>query len=410
MNVSKKLVVVSCLGTVLEWAEFTFYAYIAATVSTLFFPNMSHQKGIIATFVIFAIGYFMRPVGALLFGYIGDRLGRRIALQASILLMGVSAVCIGLLPRYSVIGEWAPALLLLFRCLQGLAVAGEFNGSSIFLMEHAKAGPYYASSWAGWSSAFGMMLGSFAALIVVLPVMADWAWRVPFLSGALICVCGFYLRLQFEETPEFLDLLSSDTLEIFPVIHIFRHHLKNFVIAVIFASISGVYIYVANVFYATHLIKSAGLQSYQAKIVVTVGTLLVMLMFPVAAKLADRYGGRRIMCFGLIMIIIAAPALYLVTLSHSLLSILLVQVIYAIAYVGLIAPLFGVVNELFPVGVRYTGASFAWSVSMAIFGGTAPLIATWLQSFTHLSYSPAIYIMAAAMLGLAAMTIRVKSF
>ncbi len=400
MKQSKKLVTVACIGTVLEWAEFTFYAYIATKISLLFFPNMDHQSGVIAAFVVFAIGYLMRPLGAVLFGFLGDRFGRRSALQASIVLMGLSAVCIGLLPSYQAIGAWAPLLLLLFRCLQGLAVSGEFNGSSIFLMEHARGKLYFAASWTGWAAAIGMMVGSLAALLVALPGVASWAWRIPFLSGAVICVCGFYVRKKFDETPEFLDLLTEKTLQRFPLMQVFRHNWRQFMVATMLAAVTGIYIYVANVFYATHLIKSGGLLSYQAKLVVTIGTVFVILIFPFAAQLADRCGGKRIMRIGLVLMIVAGPLLYLVPLTHSLLLMIIMQLPYAIADALLCAPIFRTVNQLFPANVRYSGASFSWSVSMAVFGGTAPLISTWLQSWTRLSYAPAIYIVVAAFAGL----------
>jgi len=400
MNTSTKLVAAACIGTVLEWAEFTFYAYIATTISLLFFPNMSHQTGIIAAFIIFAIGYLMRPLGAILFGFVGDRMGRRAALQMSILLMGISAFCIGLLPSYQSIGQWAPWLLLILRCLQGLAVSGEFNGSSIFLMEHASKNLYFAAGWTGWAAAIGMMLGSLAAMITALPGMVDWAWRIPFLSGALICVCGLYIRKKYDETPEFLILISKDNLARFPLLQMFRKNLKGFMIASLFASVAGIYIYVANVFYATHLIKSGNLAPYQAKLVVTVGTVFVILLFPFAAKLADRYGGSKVIRVGLWLTILVAPLLYLAPLVHSLPLTLSIQIPYAIADVMLCAPLFRMINELFPTNMRYTGASFAWSVSMAIFGGTAPLVSTWLQAWTQLSYAPAGYLILAGIVGL----------
>lgn len=400
MNQPKKLVVVACIGTILEWAEFTFYAYIAAMISTLFFPNMNHQMGIVAAFVIFAIGYLMRPLGAILFGHLGDRLGRRTALQASIMLMGVSAVCIGLLPTYQTIGSLAPVLLLFFRCLQGLAVSGEYNGSSIFLMEHEKGSHLYlAASWTGWAASIGMMLGSVAALIVSLPGVADWAWRTPFLSGAFICLCGYFIRRKFAETPEFLDLLPSQAIKRFPLSDVLRKHYKSFFATSMLAAVLGIYIYVANVFYTTHLISVAEFQPYQAKLIVSVGALLTVLLFPWVAKLADHRGGREVMYIGLCLVILVGPALYGVSMMHSVALAVLVQIPSALAGTMLFAPAYRMVNELFPVSIRYTGVSFSWNLSMAVFGGTAPLVSTWLQSWTKMSVAPAAYIMLAAGVG-----------
>lgn len=406
MQQSTKIITVTCLGTILEWAEFTFYAYIATIISALFFPDIDQRAGMIATFGIFAIGYLMRPLGAILFGYIGDRYGRRTALLSSIMLMGISAMSIGLLPTYHTIGILAPILLLLFRCLQGLAVSGEFNGSSIFLMEHAKKSPYFAASWTGWAAAIGMTLGSFSAMIVVLPSMAEmaeWAWRIPFLAGSLICVCGMYLRLQLDETPTFLALQSNGLTANFPLQKVLQKNLKNFILAIVLASAFGVYIYVGNLFYASFLINSANLPTYQAKLVVTVGALCVVLLFPFIANLADRVGGKKVMMIGFALIIIAGPMLYLVVLTHSLMLILATQLFYAIADAMVGAPLFRFINILFPANVRYTGASFSWSLSMALFAGTAPLLSMWLEIWTHLSYAPAFYISLAGVIGIMAL-------
>lgn len=404
MNQSKKLIAVACIGTMLEWAEFTFYAYIAMIISKLFFPSVDERVGILATFGIFALGYFMRPLGAVVFGYIGDRLGRRSALQASIMLMGLSAVLIGLLPTYHSIGIWAPIMLLVFRCLQGLAVAGEFNGSSIFLMEHAKQNPYFAASWTGWAAAVGMMLGSFSAMLVALPAMPAWTWRIPFLIGFLICICGVYLRRRFAETPEFLSLCGDGLTVRTPLLKVLQKHRKSFTLAAVLAAAFSIYLYVGNIFYAGFLIHSAHLLSYQAKLVVTVGTLFVVLFFPLMARLADRIGGTKLIRLGFLLIILVGPALYLIALTHSLTLILLIQVFYAIADAMVGAPLFRFINGLFPASVRYTGASFSWSASMALFAGTAPLLSAWLETRTHLSYAPALYISLAGMVGLLSLT------
>lgn len=178
MNSSRQRVIVASMGTFLEWAEFTYYAYIAAEIANLFFPSLDKRAGLLASLTVFALGYLMRPAGAIYFGYIGDKFGRRSALQSSILLMGLASMAIGLLPTYSQIGLLAPLLLTLFRCLQGFAVSGEFNGSAIYLIEHANNKPCRAGSWTGLAAALGMMFGSLMAIIISLPLMPSWSWRI----------------------------------------------------------------------------------------------------------------------------------------------------------------------------------------------------------------------------------------
>ena len=409
MNLSKKQIIATCLGTTLEWTEFTFYAYIALTISKVFFPHLDKKMGIVASFSIFAIGYLVRPLGSIVFGYLGDHQGRRSALQWSIFLMGLSSLCIGILPGYANIGHWSPILLLIFRCTQSLAVSGEFNGSSIFLMEHSTHSPHLAASWTGWAAAIGMLIGSAAALIIALPYVPFWAWRLPFLSGAFISLLGLYVRQSLKETPIFLKENNKPLIPKIPLLTAIRKKYREIIVASILSATLGIYVYIANVFYATHLIQSAKFLPYQAKLVVTTGSLFTIVFYPWAAKLADKYGGEKIIRYGLISIIFTAPLIYLAPLTHSLFITTITQMPYALADALFSAPLFKVINTLFPAKIRYTGASFSWNISMAIFGGTAPLIATWLQSITHLSYAPAFYVIIAALMGLTGLKLILSS-
>ncbi|HAU0638588.1 TPA: MFS transporter, partial [Legionella pneumophila] len=206
MENKKKRVVVATAGTFLEWAEFTYYAYIANIISGSFFPKLGNHLGLIATFSVFALSYFFRPLGALFFGYLGDKMGRRVALQSSIMLMGLSSLFIGCLPAYNSIGILAPILLLIFRCVQGFAVSGEFNGSAIYLIEHDSEKPCQAGSWTGFASALGMMFGGLMSTLIYLPHMPEWAWRIPFLLGTLSCFCAMYFRKNLRESPPYLTI------------------------------------------------------------------------------------------------------------------------------------------------------------------------------------------------------------
>ncbi|HRE30845.1 MAG TPA: MFS transporter, partial [Candidatus Berkiella sp.] len=182
------------LGTLLEWAEYTFYGYMALTLSSLFFPSSNPKVALIKTFGIFSAGYIMRPLGAIIFGAMGDNLGRKPALMSSLLLMGFATFTIGCLPTYATIGIGAPLLLLLMRLLQGLAISGEYNGAGIFLVEKSSSNPCLAGSWVSASAAAGMVVGGVAALLVNHPLAPLWAWRVPFLLGGLSCFLGLMCR------------------------------------------------------------------------------------------------------------------------------------------------------------------------------------------------------------------------
>lgn len=206
---------VASIGTFLEWAEFTYFAYIANTIAALFFPKLGNSLGLIAAFSVFAVGYFFRPLGSLYFGYLGDKLGRRVALQISIMLMGISSLLIGSLPTYATIGILAPILLVILRCIQGFAVSGEFNGSAIYLIEHDLEKPCQAGSWTGFASASGMMFGGLMATLISFEQMPVWAWRIPFLLGTLSCFCALYFRQNLSESPAFLAITHGNTIDLF---------------------------------------------------------------------------------------------------------------------------------------------------------------------------------------------------
>ncbi len=180
---TRQIILANSIGTLVEWAEFCFYGYLVHLFSHLFFPMLSNSASIIAAFGAFGISYLARPLGGLLFGHIGDKFGRQRALSGAILLMGLATFGVGILPTYNSIGIAAPILLVLLRLLQGVAVAGEYTGAAIYILEHHQARPYFASSWIGASSAAGMLVGALFGVIVSLPAMPDWAWRIPFYCG-----------------------------------------------------------------------------------------------------------------------------------------------------------------------------------------------------------------------------------
>ncbi|HBD7349791.1 TPA: MFS transporter [Legionella pneumophila] len=382
---------IATTGTFLEWTEFTYYAYISGEIGKLFFSNLDNKLALIATFTVFAIGYLFRPIGALFFGYVGDKYGRRFALRSSIMLMGISSILIGCLPTYQSIGITAPILLLLFRILQGFAVSGEFNGSAVYLIEHEKSKQCLAGSWTGTAAALGMMFGSLLATIIYLPNMPSWSWRVPFLLGFLSCVCAMYFRKNLSETPEYLQAQKDKVIN--PAYSLFKGYIPELTKAVFLVSALGVFIYIMNLYYATHLRLNSSLSTIETKIVVTFGQALVVLFMLLVAFFADRFDGKQVIRLGLYGMFIAAPLVYFVPYSESFSLILLCQFTYAICNALVGVPIFKLLNDLFPVSVRYSGTSISWNISIAIFAGTAPLVANYLQQLMEYPPIPAFYIL-----------------
>jgi MHS family proline/betaine transporter-like MFS transporter len=401
MQQSNKRVVIATIGTFLEWAEFTYYAYIASKIASLFFPNLSPNLALMATFSVFALSYFFRPMGALFFGYMGDKQGRRRALQVSIMIMGFSSVIIGCLPTYHDIGLAAPILLLIFRSIQGFAVSGEFNGSAIYLIEHDTHTPYRAGSWTGFASALGMMLGSLMSVVIYLPHMPTWAWRIPFLLGALSCFCAAAFRNNLSESPAFL--MQKPTVSMNPLRLLFTHHKKPLAKAMLLITAIGVYLYIMSIYYGTHLLKYTTLSPTETKWIVTFGQALVVVFIALIAKYADKYNGKKLLKMGFIGFFIATPIVYLVPMTDSFLLILIAQIGYALCDAIVSVPLFKILNDLFPVHVRYSGVSVSWSMSMALFGGTAPLVANYLQQIFNNPIAPVFYIFLTTSLALLAL-------
>lgn len=398
MQNKKKRVFVATAGTFLEWAEFTYYAYIANVIAALFFPKLGNHLAMIATFSVFALGYFFRPLGALFFGYLGDRLGRRIALQSSIMLMGISSLLIGCLPVYERIGILAPVLLVLLRCVQGFAVSGEFNGSAIYLIEHDSEKPCQAGSWTGFASALGMMFGGLMSTLIYLPSMPGWAWRIPFLFGALSCFCAMYLRKNLSESPVYLTMGGGKSSN--PLKSMFKDYKKQLVKAALLVAALGIYIYIMNVYYASHLAKYTTLPGAETKFIVTVGQGLVVLFIVLTGLIADQVNEKNLIRIGLAGYFIAAPLAYLVPQTNSFILILSVQIPYALCNALVGAPIFKLLNDFFPTRIRYSGVSVAWGVSMAIFGGTAPLVANYLQYSLKSPIAPVFYILISAFVAL----------
>jgi MHS family proline/betaine transporter-like MFS transporter len=374
------ITLVGILGTVFEWLEYSYYAYLTTRISQLFFPQYDARTGLLATMGIFAAGFLMRPIGGVLFGYIGDRKGRKKALFLSLLLMGCSTLFMGLIPTYQTAGIFAPLLLLFCRLLQGLAVSGEFNGAAIFLIEHNTSKyPTLAGSWVGMAAAIGMLLGAVAATLVSLNGMPTWSWRVPFLIAFISCLIANYLRYRLLETPLFVNMTKQPNLPVFPLKEIFSHYKLPFLKNVALAGALSVYIYVCNVYFVSYLIKDRHLAIITVTQLAAIGQLFVVLFFPLAAWLADVKGNKPVMISGLLLSLVTTPLVFNCAQSESITWIAYAQMFYGIANAFAFAPIFNFIFQLFPTRIRYTGNATSWSIGAALFGSTAPIIADYLM-------------------------------
>ncbi len=389
-----KFTFVTVLGTFLEWAEYCIYGYLAAKISGLFFPQFDSRIALIATYGIFAVGFIARPLGGLIFGYIGDTCGRKKALSYSMAIMGAATLSIGLLPTYSEIGIAAPVLLLICRILQGLSVSGEFNGAAIFLIEHeATESKDLAGSWVGSAAAAGMLMSALMVALISYEGLPTWVWRAPFWIGALGCGIGFYLRRNLSETPEFQEFKKIQYQQKNnPISVVWAQNKLAMLGTAALAAFIGINVYICNIYYSTFLQHNGGFSAHHALMVVAFGQGLVAVLIPVMGKIAHLYNGRTLLLWGLIGAAIAAPLVFFLGQMQSIFAALLAQFIYSVFNAMTGAPVFNHIQSLFSVDRRYTGITVAWSISVAIFAGTAPMVAQYWVGTLHLIYGPACYV------------------
>ena len=397
---SRRAVSAAVVGNVLEWYDFAVYGYLATIIAKNFFPAGDDVAALLATFAAFGVGFVIRPLGGIVIGRIGDVKGRKVALILTIMLMAVGTVLIGLIPTYSTIGVLAPILLVAARLLQGFSAGGEWGGSTAFIVEWAPADRRgFYGSFQQCSVVGGLLMGSgVAALLtsILAPAAMDsWGWRIPFLFGGIIGPVGIYMRRNIDETPAYRRVAAAaanaggDTTS--PFILAAR--------AFGFTILWTVSFYIFLSYMPTFTQKFAGLSRPAALWSNTAGLLLLMIAIPIMGRLSDRIGRKPLLLTCCIAFIILPYPLFSLMLSGaSLTTIVLIQLLIGLA----IAPFSGAgpaaIAEIFPTATRSTYMSTGYALAVAIFGGFAPFIATWLIATTGSPISPTYYVIAAAII------------
>lgn len=401
MSQVKKVIASTMIGNGLEWYDYALYGTFTALISKHFFPPGDDAVALIATFGIFAVGFLMRPLGAMFFGYIGDKYGRKNALALSILLMAFPTACIGLLPTYQEIGLWAPVLLTLIRLVQGVAIGGEFGGSIVYLVEHASTkNKNQMGNFSILSMLIGLLSGAMiaAALAHFMPAEAfdSYGWRIPFIMGFFIGIVGLYIRTKLDESPVFMEAKEAGHTSDAPIKEALQKSHKEILLGI------GVYLavtipfYIQTVFMPSFLVKFLKFSTSDSLLIFSLSLLTMMVVAPISAWLSDNKDREIVLKVVLISYIaFAIPYTYMLE-QNTFAAVLTAQLLFAVILGSYIAPIPTLVVELFPTKTRYTGMSLACNLAAAIFGGTAPILVTKMITMTG-SYSPiAFYIMAAA--------------
>ena len=377
-----RVVLAGSLGTVIEWYDFLIYGTAAALcLNKLFFPNVTPLTGTLAALATYAVGFVARPLGAALFGYFGDRIGRKSMLMLTLLIMGLGTVLIGLLPTFDQIGVFAPILLVVLRIIQGIGLGGEWGGASVMVLEHAPAerrGFYGSLVQVGFPLGLVLSTGAFA-LVTQLPgdAFLAWGWRIPFLLSFFLVILGLVMRSRITETPIFREALERKNLLPNPVLAVILHHPKTFLIAVGLKLSEVSWVYLLTVFIVVYATKTLGMARSSVLNAITIGALIELATIPLFGYLCDRIGRRPFYFIGSIFTVIAAfPLFYLLDMRDVTVLTLTIIVALSLGHGLMFAPESAYFPELFGTSVRFSGATLGFQVSAAIGGGFAPIIAT----------------------------------
>jgi MHS family proline/betaine transporter-like MFS transporter len=397
----KKAIFAAMIGNALEYYDVMLYGFFAATLAPLFFPTTNHFVSITASLGTFAAGFLMRPLGGILFGHLGDRYGRRMALAFSILLVTLPTLTIGLLPTYEYIGIAAPIILVVCRLLQGLCVGGEYSGAAIFVIEHSKKKKEaFAGSVLCATGFLGGFLGTILGLICTLPYMPTWSWRIPFLIGSIIGLIGYYIRTQVDESPAYSQAMKRGEIIKSPLRDVIQNRTRNLFCTIGIGAMALVPLYLVTVYLSTLLKTELHVETSQIMLLNTMVTILWMVTLPCMGYLADKFGTVKIMSIScLSSLLLAYPLFYILETNLSVYKIIFVQILLSIVGASFSGPATTLLTKLFHVNERYSGIGFGYALGGAILGGTTPLIATTLVRWSSSPVAPSFYLMVISIIG-----------
>jgi metabolite-proton symporter len=403
----RRVALASAVGTTIEWYDYFIYSTAAALVfGSQFFTDLEPASATLAAFATLGVGFLARPVGGVLWGHFGDRVGRKAMLVASLLLMGVATVGVGLLPTYDQIGLLAPVLLVFLRLLQGLSAGGEWGGAALMAVEHAPEGQ---RGRYGSYSQIGVPAGLILAQLVFVAVgvlddeqFASWGWRLPFLFSIVLVGIGLFIRLRIEESPVFTALRSGGVRARVPMVEVLRERPRELLTASVsfIANTAIGYVFLAYLLsYGTTVL---GVDRTTMLLVVIVGSVSWLVSIVVSARWSDRVGRKPVYLFGSVLLVVWPVPFFLLIDTRSPALMILSVIVLTIGLGASYGPQSALFAEMFDARHRYSGVSFSYAVGAVLGGGFAPLVATWLQSTTGTSLSVSAYMVATAVVSLLA--------
>jgi len=404
----RRAIVASTIGTTIEWYDFFIYGIAAGLIiGQLYFPKEDQLMGTLAAFATFFIGFFGRPIGAAIFGHYGDRIGRKAALIATLLCMGISTFLIALVPTYESIGIWGAVILTVLRVLQGIGVGGEWGGSVLMAMEwsrhHGERG--FVASW----PQFGVPCGLFLANLVILVCshlsgdqFATWGWRIPFALSIILVGVGLWIRLGVLETPVFRQLVENRRIERAPVLEVIKRQPREIVLSALVRMSEQTPFYIFTAFVFSYAVGTLKMSRDVILAAVLVASCVSFVTIPLSAYISDRIGRRRTYVIGAVAIGLFAFPYFSVLDTAIPWAVFVMIVLSLIPHDVQYGPQAAWIAEAFTPRLRYSGSSLGYQLASVIAGGPAPLIAAALIATYHSGYAVAVYIAVCAVITLVA--------
>ena len=404
----KKVAVSSFLGNFIEWFDYASYSYFATTIALVFFPSDNHTVAMLQTFGVFALSFVLRPIGALFWGNLGDKKGRKDALAISIMFMSGASFLIGCLPSYAAIGIFAPVLF---------SASGEYAGAATFLGEYAptkKRGIYCSLIPA--STAIGLLAGSTLATVMTASLSSDaltsWGWRIPFLMAGPLGLIVHFIRTKLADSPVYASMTEalddkqqsvSSTKRVSPLRELFQNHFKAMIISFGACMLNAVGFYTVLTYLPTYLSDTVGMAAAQSSTITTICLVLYVALVFGMGHISDMFGRKKVLIGACVAFIVLTVPAFMVLNTAQFWPVLIVELAMCATLTANDGTLSSYLTETFSTSVRFTGFAFSFNLANAIFGGTAPFIATWLIYATGSSIAPAWYMVAVAAVALVAM-------
>ena len=399
---NRKSISAALVGNVLEWYDFSLYGFMAPILSKIFFPHQTSGMALLSVYLLFAASFLMRPVGAIVYGYFGDTRGRRGTLLVSLLAIGLPSMLMGLLPSYQTLGVMAPVLLILLRLLQGFSAGGEFGGSVSYLVESAPAGKSGLYGGLSYASAMsGVLLAALAAAVLSHVFMHEkiiaYAWRIPFLFGAIMIAVGSYLRYGMKESPVFKSLTESQFLLASPTKNMFTRHIFVVVKAAMVVCLGGVINFSIIVYLPTYLHIHRGFAMSAVFLMSTLALLVVVFLSVVVGYLTKFYSRKKVMLWACLGTVIIGWFFSRVISTGTLQTIFIMQLLLACLQGAYFGAQMTYLVELFPANVRYSGLSLGYNIGYAVFSGMTPFMLQYFVRVGNISMAILVVLLSAAL-------------